>query len=139
MARSKRLSTVVQLAELAKQNAASDFANSRLDVETYESKLTELRACRAEYQDELLREGTLTGGRIQQLHTFIVKLDEVIAELEKLLMGKRMTHEQHRATWMGEHLHTKALTGVVDRYRAEEQRAADRVTQRELDDRPKQK
>jgi flagellar export protein FliJ len=111
--------------------AARDFARSRQDLQVAETRLTELRAARAQY---LLEAERAEPGRQTSIRRFLAQLDGVILQLEWQAQRKRVAQERQRQAWTGKHLRTKALGEVTHRAREAERADADNRTERELID-----
>ena len=74
-------------------------------------------------------------GQLQEYRAFLGKLDDAIEQQEKVVAASVATHSTHRNDWKQKRTRTQALGKVVERYRKEEVKLADRNEQKENDER----
>ena len=72
--------------------------------------------------------------KLQNYRSFLDRLGEALRQHQKNLDAARAEYEKRRAQWSEKRIEAESLGRVVDRFRKEEQRAADRREQREGDD-----
>ena len=70
----------------------------------------------------------------RNLRSFLDRLGEALSQQQKTLETARKEFEKRRASWSEKRIEAESLNRVVDRFRKEEQSAADRREQREGDD-----
>jgi flagellar FliJ protein len=91
------------------------------------------------YRDEYVRNSTRSAGamdavKLQNYRTFLDRLGEALRQQMKSLDNARAQFDERRALWSEKRIEAESLGRVVDRFRKEEQYAADRREQREGDD-----
>jgi flagellar FliJ protein len=137
MSPSKRLKPVQKVAANREQKAARSMGQARANLAQEEAKLAQLRQYHQEYL-ERFQEASAQGmsvGQLQEFRAFLGKLDEAIEQQQKVVAASMATHSTHREEWKQKRTRTQALGKVVERYRKEERKAADRVEQKENDER----
>ncbi|MES9831105.1 MAG: flagellar export protein FliJ [Candidatus Thiodiazotropha sp. LLP2] len=136
MSPSKRLKPVQRFAHSKEQNAARSMGQARKNLELEEAKLKQLKQYHQEYLDrfqKIASEG-MTATQLQEYRTFLAKLDEAINQQEQVVASSMVNHNSHKDNWKQKHSRTQALNKVIDRYRDQEQKTADRREQKESDD-----
>jgi flagellar protein FliJ len=134
--KSKRMSTVLWLAERAERDAAEKLIASARELEELQQTLRQLQAGREDYVAQLSGGARMGVARMRELYGFISKIDLAITQVRSQLAQKEQTNARHREHWQGEKKRSQALDGVADRYRREEAKVAEARLQREIDDRP---
>ncbi len=91
------------------------------------------------YRDEYVRNSTQSAGaidavKLQNYRSFLERLGEALRQHLIKLTNARAEYEKRRALWSEKRIEAETLGRVVDRFRKEEQHAADRREQREGDD-----
>ncbi len=91
------------------------------------------------YRDEYVRNSTQAAGamdavKLQNYRSFLDRLGEALRQHLTTLDSARAEYEQARAQWSEKRIEAESLSRVVERFRKEEQHAADRREQREGDD-----
>ena len=72
--------------------------------------------------------------KLQNYRSFLDRLGDAMRQHIKNLDAARADYERRRLQWSEKRIEAESLGRAVERFRAEEQRAADRRDQRELDD-----
>jgi flagellar FliJ protein len=110
------------------------MADAGRKVAELERQLQQLQA----YRDEYLRNSSSSGAmdvvKLQNYRSFLERLGEALNQNHKALDHARQEFEKRRAQWSEKRIEAESLNRVVDRFRKEEQHAADRREQREGDD-----
>ena len=111
------------------------MADAGLKVADLERQLQQLQS----YRDEYLRSSGPAAGvtdavKLQNYSTFMDRLGEALRQHLKNLDSARAEYEKRRAPWSEKRVEAESLSRVVDRFRKEEQHAADRREQREGDE-----
>jgi flagellar FliJ protein len=136
MSPSNRLKPVQRFAKSKEQNAARSMGQARKNLELEEAKLKQLKQYHQEYLarfQQLAGEG-MTSKQLQEYRMFLAKLDEAINEQERVVAASMVNHNSRKSNWKEKHSRTQALNKVIDRYRVQEQKVADRREQKENDD-----
>ncbi len=140
MKRSRRLEPVVKVAESSEQRAAQALGDSQLALTQAEQRQAELENYRQEYTQRFHAAGALgmTAVQMMDYRTFLANLDRAIAEQTMLVEHASSLVEQQREAWFSQRGKVKMLDNVVARYRADEQRDANRKEQGDQDERSQQ-
>ena len=72
--------------------------------------------------------------KLQNYRSFLERLGEALRQHLKNLDAARAEYEKRHARWSEKRIEAESLGRVVERFRSEERRAADRREQREGDD-----
>jgi flagellar export protein FliJ len=72
--------------------------------------------------------------KLQNYRTFLDRVGEALRQQSKSLEIARAEYDKRRAAWSEKRIEAESLGRAVDRFRKEEQHAADRREQREGDD-----
>ena len=104
-------------------------------VADLEKQLQQLQS----YRDDYVRNSTqgaaaVDAVKLQNYRTFLDRLSEALRQYSRLLDDARAEYERRRAAWSEKRIEAESLGRAVDRFRKEEQHAADRREQREGDD-----
>lgn len=91
------------------------------------------------YRDEYVKNstdgrGTMDAVKLQNYRSFLGRLGDAIKQQVTLLDHARAEYENRRLEWSAKRIEAESLGRVIDRFRNEEQRDADRREQREGDD-----
>jgi flagellar FliJ protein len=137
MSPSKRLKPVQQVAASRERNAARSMGKARQHLAQEEAKLAQLKQYHQEYLERFQQVASqgMSAAQLQEYRAFLVKLDEAIQQQEKVVAASMANHSTHKNNWKQKHTRTQALGKVVERYRKEERKAADRSEQKENDER----
>jgi flagellar FliJ protein len=140
MTKSKRLEPVNRIAETRERRAAVEMAEFKRFLDAQQAKLDELQRYRAEYARQFETAGRqgLDAGRMADFRRILIHLAEAIAWQERRLASLRQDFEQIRRRWTDTRTRAAALAKVLERYRDEERRDADRREQGETDERAQQ-
>lgn len=136
MIRSQRLQRIVDIARTVERVAASALALSDRQIEECQRQLEQLRAYRREYDLRLQANGEPIGAQtLQEVHVFVLRLDEIIATVERKLGQHQSMRDRHHAAWLKQHRRKNALRDVQTRAVHVEQSRLEATIQREIDDR----
>jgi len=121
---------VVRVAAHREQDAAKSFAQQQEVLTKQVAQLEELKSYRVEYSVQFQnRAGDgVSATALQDYRQFIDKLDLAIQQQE-------LEVEQFRRRWLELKTRCNAMDKVVERFRTEERREADRREQSEMDER----
>ncbi len=135
MMRSKRFEPIQEIVA----NGATDLSRAMADaarrVADLERQLTQLVAYRENYaRDASGRAGVVDVVRLQNYRSFIDRLNAAIEQQTRYLDAAREDYERRRAAWSEKRIEAESMAKVVDRFRHEERRAAERREQHDGDD-----
>jgi flagellar protein FliJ len=135
MTKSKRFEPIQEIASNSAKDLSRAMGEAAGKVTDLERQLEQLRS----YRDEYVRNSTQSAGvidavKLQNYRTFLDRLGEALRQQLKSLDNARAEYDERRALWSEKRIEAESLGRVVDRFRKEEQHAADRREQREGDD-----
>src|SRR5450432_810598 len=135
MRKSKRFEPIQEIASTSAKDLSRAMAEAGRKVTELERQLEQLQS----YRDEYVRNSTQAAGaidavKLQNYRTFLDRLGEALRQHSSNLGEARAEYERRRVLWSEKRIEAESLSRVVDRFRKEEQHAADRREQREGDD-----
>jgi flagellar protein FliJ len=135
MIKSKRFEPIHEIASTSAKDLSRIMADAGRKVSELERQLEQLQT----YRDEYVRNSTQGNGamdavKLQNYRSFLDRLGEALNQHQKSLDIARQEFDRRRAQWSEKRIEAESLNRVVDRFRKEEQSAADRHEQREGDD-----
>ncbi|MFZ2208433.1 MAG: flagellar export protein FliJ [Porticoccaceae bacterium] len=137
MTRSKRLDSVLRMAEDRERDAAGALAQGRNRLAAQEQRLEMLLGYRAEYEARLRVRGAggMGIGQLQEYRAFLDHLTRAIEHQRKTLAEAQQRVDMDRQHWLDETRRAQSLSKVQERLRDDEQRSAAAQEQRETDER----
>ena len=137
MTRTQRIQPVQRIVDDREREQAKAVAVARQKVAEAEAKLAELARYREDYHRGFQTEaaGGASGLRLRDFRLFLARLDEALRQQEQIVLRSKSEQEQQMRLWLESQRRAKALGIVVDRWRGDERRAAERQDQRETDER----
>jgi flagellar export protein FliJ len=135
MMKSKRFEPIQEIASTSAKDLSRAMGEAARKVADLERQMEQLQS----YRDEYVRNSTQAAGaidavRLQNYRSFLDRLGEALRQHLKNLDNARAEYERRRLLWSEKRVEAESLSRVVDRFRKEEQHAADRREQREGDD-----
>jgi flagellar protein FliJ len=137
MMKSKRFEPIRQIASTSAKDLSRAMGDAGRKVADLERQLEQLK----NYRDEYVRNSTQSAGagaidavKLQNYRTFLDRLGEAMRQHLKSLENARAEYEKRRALWSEKRIEAESLGRVVERFRKEEQHAADQREQREGDE-----
>jgi flagellar export protein FliJ len=135
MRKSKRFEPIREIASSKAQDLSRAMGEAAGKVADLERQLEQLQA----YRDEYVRNSTQSSGamdavKLQNYRSFLDRLGEAMRQHVQSLAKARAELDKRRAQWSEKRIEAESLSRVVDRFRKEEQHAADRREQRDGDD-----
>ena len=134
MIKSKRFEPIQEIASTSAKDLSRVMAEAGRKVADLEHKLEQLTAYRDEYVRNSQSSGAIDAVKLQNYRSFLDRLGEALSLHLKSLDAARKEFEKRRAQWSEKRIEAESLNRVVDRFRKEEQHAADRREQREGDE-----
>jgi flagellar export protein FliJ len=133
--KSKRFEPIREIASISARDSSRAMAEAGGKVSDLERQLKQLQA----YRDEYVSNSTQSGGaidavKLQNYRSFLDRLGEAMRQHEKNLEAARAEYERRRTVWSEKRIEAESLGRVVERFKKEEQRAADAREQREGDE-----
>ena len=135
MTKSKRFEPIQEIAATSAKDLSRAMAEAARKVADLERQLQQLQC----YRDDYVRNSApgsvvVDAVKLQNYRTFLDRLGEALRQQSKSLEIARAEYEKRRAAWSEKRIEAESLGRAVDRFRKEEQHAADRREQREGDD-----
>jgi flagellar protein FliJ len=135
MVKSKRFEPIREIISTSAKDLSRAMGEAAKKVADLERQLEQLQS----YRDEYVRNSTQSNGamdavKLQNYRSFLDRLGEALRQHLKSLENARADFERRRAQWSEKRIEAESLNRVVDRFRKEEQHAADRREQRDGDD-----
>jgi flagellar FliJ protein len=131
-ARSARLQPAVDQAQRREQDALQRLAEQQRRMAYVQKQLEDLERYRREYS---LSAGGLTVSALLNRQQFVDRIDQAIVQQVREVERQRRVLEAARLQWLQTHARERALDGVVERFRAQEQQSEQRQEQAEMDER----
>lgn len=137
MSPSKRLKPVQQVADSREKAAAKQFGDSQRSLNGHKGKLDELRQYHHEYMERFQKamQNGISSAQLQEYRAFIAKLNEAIRQQEQVVASSQQDRSSKQNNWQKKHTRVMALGKVVERYKKEEAKTADKKEQSEADER----
>ena len=135
MMKSKRFEPIREIASSSADDLSRAMAEAARKVAEIERQIQQLQS----YRDDYLRksgQGTaaVDAVKLQNYRSFLDRLGDALRQQMKSLELARVEYEKRRSAWSAKRIEAESLGRAVDRFRKEEQHAADRREQREVDD-----
>jgi flagellar FliJ protein len=135
MMKSKRFEPIQEIAATSAKDLSRTMAEAGRKVADLERQLGQLQAYRDEYvRNSTQSDGAIDAVKLQNYRSFLDRLGEALNQHLKSLEIARKEFEKRRAQWSEKRIEAESLNRVIDRFRKEEQHAADGREQREGDD-----
>ncbi len=134
--KSKRMQSILKLAQHDEQTAIEALGESSRNVESNISQMAALKRYRAEYREQRLQQGKngFSAAKLQQFQQFLYKLDEIITQQQAQVVTSEQIKAQRLETWLGRRTRTHALDKVTQRYQASEMQKELRQEQKDSDE-----
>jgi flagellar FliJ protein len=134
MTKSKRFEPIQEIAANSADALSAPMAEAARKVAELERQLVKL----TDYRDEYVRNSAVAGAmdavKLQNYRSFLDRLGDAMRQHVKNLDAARADYERRRMQWSEKRIEAESLGRAVERFRAEEQRAAERRDQHELDE-----
>jgi flagellar protein FliJ len=135
MIKSKRFEPIHEIASTSARDLSRAMGDAGRKVAELERQLEQLQAYRDEYvRGSTQADGAMDAVKLQNYRSFLERLGAALNQHQKLLELARAEFDKRRAQWSEKRIEAESLNRVVDRFRKEEQNAAERREQREGDD-----
>jgi flagellar protein FliJ len=135
MMKSKRFEPIREIASSSANQLSRAMADAGRKVADLERQLEQLQNYREEYiRNSSQGGGTMDAVKLQNYRSFLDRLGEALRQHLKNLEAARADYDKRRQLWSEKRVEAESLGRAVERFRREEQHAADRREQREGDD-----
>jgi len=132
--KSTRIERVHGLAESEEKTSCRAMGNAQRQLDEQLQRLRELRAYRQEYSSRRPKNGIVNSTQWADYQNFLSRLDDAVHAQAQLVAEGERNRDAHREQWQGKRIKMKSLERVVDRYRDDEHREAEKESQRQQDD-----
>jgi flagellar FliJ protein len=135
MMRSKRFEPIQELASTSATDLSRAMGEAGRRVGDLERQFEQLRTYRDEYVSKSGEtRGATDAVKLQNYRSFVDRLSEALRQQSTKLDHARAEYEKRRLQWSEKRIEAESLGRVIERFRKEEQHAADQREQREGDD-----
>jgi flagellar export protein FliJ len=133
--KSKRFAPIHEIASISARDSGRAMEEAGRKVTDLERQLLQLQT----YREEYVRNSTQSGGaidavKLQNYRSFLDRLGEAMRQHEKNLEAARAEYEKRRSVWSEKRIEAESLSRVVQRFKKEEQQAANAREQRDGDE-----
>lgn len=137
MKRSERMQTVERVVSDVERKKAEALAARERHVTECENKLLELEAYQKSYAEQFhTRAGKGIGAiGLRDFQTFMIRLGDAVKQQAQLVVKAKADRDAERLVWQHAAQRAEAVGGLVERWQKDEQRQADKVDQRDSDER----
>ncbi|HYM35513.1 MAG TPA: flagellar export protein FliJ [Steroidobacteraceae bacterium] len=137
MTRSGRMKPVQAIVDATERHEATELAASEEKLAACERKLDELKQYEHDYRESFNARVTAgMGGRpLRDYQLFLARLAEAIRQQNRIVLDARAQRDTRQEQWREAARRHKAVDHVVDNWRADERRIAERREQRDSDER----
>lgn len=131
MLRSKRIQPIEQHLSNKADDVARSAAKMQKNLKNNEDQLVQLERYRAEYQETYLRNAAqgIGGVQLRDFQQFLAKLDNAVAEQKMRIEQLTQEYQYTRQHWLKQRNHAKAVGNLVDRYKEQELKQANKKEQ----------
>src|ERR1700733_9154826 len=134
MMKSKRFEPIHEIASTSAKDLSRAMGEAARKVADLERQFEQLQSYRDEYARNSQSPAAIDAVKLQNYRVFLDRLGEALRQHLKNLDIARAEYEKRRTLWSEKRIEAESLSRVVDRFRKEEQRDADRREQYEGDD-----
>jgi flagellar FliJ protein len=135
MMRSKRFEPIQEIASSSAKELSRTMGEAARRVADLEGQLEQLKSYRDEYVNAAnAGRGSMDAVKLQNYRSFLDRLGEALRQHLTKLDNARADCERRRLQWSEKRIEAESLGRAIDRFRKQEQHAADQREQREGDD-----
>ena len=132
--RSRKLERIVGLASSEERRWGERAGKARIKLEEQVTRLGELNAYRAEYQEKARGAGKIRSAHIKDYQQFLQRLDAAVSSQQQIIRDSEQNYETVRRQWMHKRRRLESLERVLERYHQNELAFAERLEQKALDE-----
>lgn len=134
--RAQRLLPVIDMAQTAEQEAAAKLRQYQAALQQAQQQLQNLEHYRDDYQQQWIDKGQtgVSGQWLMNYQRFLSQLEVAIEQQQKSLAWHENNVRSSQTLWQQAYARLEGLRKLVQRYRAEAQKAADKQEQKLLDE-----
>lgn len=134
--RAQRLLPVIDMAQTAEQEAAAKLRQYQAALQQAQQQLQNLEHYRDDYQQQWIDKGQtgVSGQWLMNYQRFLSQLEVAIEQQQKSLAWHENNVRSSQTVWQQAYARLEGLRKLVQRYREEAQKAADKQEQKLLDE-----
>jgi flagellar protein FliJ len=133
--KSKRFAPIHEIASISARDSSRAMEEAARKVTDLERQLQQLQTYREEYVSNSMQAGgAIDAVKLQNYRSFLDRLGEAMRQHQKNLETARTEYERRRGVWSEKRIEAESLARVVQRFKKEEQHAADAREQRDGDE-----
>ena len=134
--RAQRLLPVIDMAQTAEQEAAAKLRQYQAALQQAQQQLQNLEHYRDDYQQQWIDKGQagVSGQWLMNYQRFLSQLEVAIEQQQKSLAWHESNVRSSQTVWQQAYARLEGLRKLVQRYREEAQKAADKQEQKLLDE-----
>ena len=134
--RAQRLLPVIEMAQTAEQEAAGKLRQYKTALQQAQQQLQSLEQYRDDYQQQWINKGQVgvSGQWLMNYQRFLSQLEVAIEQQQKSLVWHENNVRSSPAVWQQTYARLEGLRKLVQRYREEAQKTADKQEQKLLDE-----
>lgn len=140
MKKTERIGMVRRVVDDIERRKAEALAACEKSVLAAQSKLEELDAYRAAYvRDFARRAGSgMSGAGVREYQVFLTRLDDALRQQSQILAQARLQRGAELESWRNAARRANAVGNLATHWQAEERYAAEKIEQKESDERSQQ-
>ena len=134
--RAQRLLPVIDMAQTAEREAAGVLRQYQAALQNAQQQLHNLQQYRDDYQQQWIDKGQtgVSGQWLMNYQRFLSQLEVAIEQQQKSVAWHENNLHTAQTTWQQAYARLEGLRKLVQRYREEAQKAADKQEQKLLDE-----
>ena len=140
MRKTERIGMVRRVVDDIERRKAEALASCERNVLAAQAKLEELEAYRGAYVRDFTRraEAGMNGAGAREYQVFLTRLDEALRQQAQILAQARLQRTAELENWRNAARRAAAVGNLATHWQAEERLAAEKVEQKETDERSQQ-
>lgn len=140
MKKTERIGMVRRAVDDLERRKAEALADCDKDVRAAQTKLEELEAYRTAYVRDFARraESGMNGAGMREYQVFLGRLEEALRQQTQILTQTRLRRNAELENWRNAARRAAAVGNLATHWQAEERAAAEKVEQKEADERSQQ-
>jgi len=140
MKKTERIGMVRRVVDDIERRKAEALAACEKNVRAAQAKLDELEAYRTAYVRDFARraESGMNGAGAREYQVFLSRLDEALRQQSHILAQARLQRSAELESWRNAARRASAVGNLASHWQEEERRVAEKVEQKESDERSQQ-
>ncbi|HTX05020.1 MAG TPA: flagellar export protein FliJ [Steroidobacteraceae bacterium] len=140
MKKTERIGMVRRVVDDIERRKAEALATCEKNVRAAQAKLDELEAYRAAYVHDFARRAGsgMSGAGVRDYQIFLSRLDEALRQQTQILTQARLQRTAELESWRNAARRATAVGNLASHWQAEERSVAEKIEQKESDERSQQ-